>query len=99
LLLLACCFYFPLNFVTFGNIFCKEQLYFYFVYIQILLARHHFAKSDDEPLAEHRSGSRRKKNLLGWAIKGDLLVFLVLVLGTCVAALFFPHLFLGQGLT
>jgi hypothetical protein len=99
LLLLACCFYLPLNFVTFGNVFCKEQLYFYFVYTQLLLARHHFARNDDQPLAEQRAGSRRNKNLLGWAIKGDLIVFLLLILGTCLAALFFPHLFIHEDLT
>ncbi len=94
LLLLACCFYLPLNYLSFGNIFTKEQLYFYYVYTQLLLATHHFARNDNQPLSEQRGGSRRDKNLLGWAIKGDLIVFVLLILATCLTALYYPHLFL-----
>lgn len=57
-------------------------------------------KNSEEVINEEkRSMSRRKKNMFGWAIKGDIIVFLLLVMATCIAVLFMPKLFISDDLS
>jgi hypothetical protein len=53
-------------------------------------------RNSEELLTEQSRGNRRNKNLFGWAIKGDLLVFLLLLVSSCLIVLFFPHLFVNE---
>lgn len=57
-------------------------------------------KNSEEVINEEkRSLSRRAKNMFGWAIKGDIIVFLLLVIATCIAVLFAPKLFVSDDLS
>lgn len=37
--------------------------------------------------------------MFGWAIKGDIVIFLLLVMASCIAILFLPNLFITDDLS
>lgn len=98
-MLLIFLFFFPLNYLSFGNIFCKEQLYFSFLYLKLLLVRHIFIGNSVEALSAenaYRPGSRRIKDMIGWAAKGDMAGMMIGVAAACLAVLFYPSAFVQE---
>ena len=98
-LLLIFLFFFPLNYLSFGYIFCKEQLYFSFLYLKLLLVRHIFIGNSVEALSDenaHRTGSRRIKDMIGWAAKGDMGGTMLGTITACLAVLFHPAAFVRE---
>jgi hypothetical protein len=98
-LLLIFLFFFPLNYLSFGNIFCKEQLYFCFLYLKLLLVRHIFIGNSVEALSAenaHRPGSRRIKDMIGWEAKGDMAGMMLGTIAAYLTILYCPSTFLQE---
>ena len=73
---------FPFNYLTFDHILSHPQLYVFLVVFQILMIKHQICGSASLITSKNLTLSKRRKQMLGLALKIDILVF-VTCLTTC----------------
>jgi hypothetical protein len=86
---------FPFNYLTFDHVLSHPQLYFALVYLQLLLGKHQLSGSAALVSSHNLSLSKRKRQMLGLAIKTDILLFVVGLTVACYVALNNPLWFSG----
>ena len=76
---------FPFNFFSFGHIYPHRHLFLLILYLTVLLSSRPLTNASvSGPLPASPSGNRQKKLLVGWAVKADLVTFVLLLLVTSI---------------